>query len=117
MRTGAIESNAAPRELVSMQMKGELKLDPQVYLSDASFARLLREMPARSAVKMYERLVAGKPSGENARAAASPGLPAPMRADTPASGARDYSGMSDAEFRRIKESYRRAAQNGMHVRL
>ena len=52
-----------------------------------------------------------------ARAAASPGLPAPMRADTPASGARDYSGMSDAEFRRIKESYRRAAQNGMHVRL
>ena len=147
MRTGAIESNAAPREsvrqaqaagtpldeaarelgmelieriareLVSMQMKGELKLDPQVYLSDASFARLLREMPARSAVKVYERLVAGKPSGENARAAASPGLPAPMRADTPASGARDYSGMSDAEFRRIKESYRRAAQNGMHVRL
>ncbi len=116
---GGIEeiSGRAARELVSMQMKGELKLDPQVYLSDASFARLLREMPARSAVKVYERLVAGKPSGENARAAASPGLPAPMRADTPASGARDYSGMSDAEFRRIKESYRRAAQNGMHVRL
>ena len=116
---GGIEeiSVRAARELVSMQMKGELKLDPQVYLSDASFARLLREMPARSAVKVYERLVAGKPSGENARAAASPGLPAPMRADTPASGARDYSGMSDAEFRRIKESYRRAAQNGMHVRL
>ena len=112
----AISARAA-QALAGMQNSGELKLPVEAYLKDPAFADMLKEMPCRAAVRLYDatRLTDAADVIEKLKARRS--LPSSMRPSAPVSGERDYAGMSGAQFRRLKELFRKSAADGNRVRL
>lgn len=120
----AISARAA-QALAGMQNSGELKLPVESYLKDPAFANMLKEMPCRAAVRLYDATRLTDAADERMNGAldvieklkARQALPSSMRPSAPVSGERDYAGMSGAQFRRLKELFRRSAADGNHVRL
>lgn len=126
MPTGVDEiSRRAAKTLVEMQSEGLLKFSPEEYIGDEEFAELLREVSPRAAVRLLEERRHGRKQQESIdnalrlldRLKRNQSLPRPLRANTPASGERDYRSMSDEQFKRLRDGYRKAAANGGRVRL
>ena len=120
----AISARAA-QALAGMQNSGELKLPVEAYLKDPAFADMLKEMPCRAAVRLYDATRLTDAADERMNGAldvkeklkARRPLPSSMRPSAPVSGERDYAGMSGAQFRRLKELFRKSAADGNRVRL
>lgn len=120
----AISARAA-QALAGMQNSGELKLPVEAYLKDPAFADMLKEMPYRAAVRLYDATRLTDAADERMNGAldvieklkARRSLPSSMRPSAPVSGERDYAGMSGAQFRRLKELFRKSAADGNRVRL
>ncbi len=118
-------SARAAQALAGMQNSGELKLPVEAYLKDPEFANMLKEMPCRAAVRLYDATSATNAAGERMNGAldviekikARQSLPGSMRPSAPVSGEKDYAGMSVAQFRRLKELFRKSAADGNRVRL
>ncbi len=118
-------SARAAEALADMQSSGELKLPVESYLKDPAFANMLKEMPCRAAIRLYDATSATNAAGERMNGAldviekikARQSLPSSMRPSAPVSGERDYAGMSGAQFRRLKELFRKSAADGNRVRL
>ena len=106
----------AADDLVRLKEEGR---DMEPYLSDSAFVALLREMPVRAALRLYdaERTMGKTAERERAIGAqdlmekilAHRGLPAPIRSSMPADASTDYGSMSSAEFAAVKKRLAQAA--------
>ena len=89
---------------------------------DATFIKLTREMPMAAAVRVYaaeQRAMEAENSAKaqlTAKMQTRASLPQSVRG-TGADVRRDYMNMSSEEFAALEQQYRRAAQQGIRVRL
>jgi len=96
--------------------------DMEKACTDARFIKLTREMPMAAAVRVYaaEQRAAAAESNAMAQLTAKmqkrTALPQPVRG-AGAEVRRDYMNMSSEEFAALEQQYRRAAQQGIRVRL
>ena len=111
-------------ELNDLLQQGKLPagFDLAAAVQDRAFLRLLFELPAYAAVRVY---VAEQRAAHAEQAAmqnilsrlhARQGLPRPSRADAAAPN-RDYMNMSPEEFARLEREYREKARKGIKVKL
>ena len=111
-------------ELNTLLQQGKLPagFDIVSAVQDRVFLKLLLELPAYAAVRVY---MAEQRAGHAEQAAmqqlltrlnARQGLPKPSRANA-ASASRDYMSMSPAEFARLEREYKEKARNGIKVKL
>jgi len=91
--------------------------------TDAGFIKLTREMPMEAAVRVYAAEQRAMKAEENARAELAAkmqnrtALPQSARPMGGANVTRDYKNMSSEEFAALEQQFRRAAQQGIRVRL
>lgn len=111
-------------EISELLRQGKLPagFDLVAAVQDRAFLRLLFELPAYAAVRVY---VAEQRAAHAEQAAmqnilsrlhARQGLPRPSRADAAAPN-RDYMNMSPEEFARLERDYREKARKGIKVKL
>ncbi|HWR22275.1 MAG TPA: hypothetical protein VN366_02260 [Feifaniaceae bacterium] len=111
-------------ELNNLLRQGRLPagFDLAAAVQDHVFLRLLFELPAYAAVRVYEAerraVQAEQAAMQNiiSRLQARQGLPRPSRADA-AAPSRDYMSMSPEEFARLERDYRDKARKGIKVKL
>lgn len=112
------------QELNDLLHQGKLPagFDLAAAVQDRAFLRLLFELPAYAAVRVYvaeQRAAhAEQAAMQNilSRLQARQGLPRPSRADAAAPN-RDYMSMSPEEFARLEREYREKARKGIKVKL
>ncbi|MBQ2662487.1 MAG: hypothetical protein IJF80_07540 [Clostridia bacterium] len=118
----------AANDLVRLEKEGKLSKDIESYISDPDFVKLLYDMPAHVAVRLYDAET--KTSlGSDAEAIkkaeqsiiekllARKALPVSTKSKSSASPDTDYSNMSSAQFRELSKRLRKAANDGIKVRI
>lgn len=112
------------QELSDLLRRGMLPpgFDLVAAVQDRAFLRLILELPAYAAVRVYvaeqraERAEQTAMQNILSRLHARQGLPRPSRADAAAPN-RDYMSMSPEEFARVEREYREKARKGIKVKL
>ena len=112
------------QELNELLRQGKLPagFDLAAAVQDHAFLRLLLELPAYAAVRVYVAEQKAAQAEQTAmqqilsRLQARQGLPRSSRADA-ASASRDYMNMSPEEFARLEREYRDKARKGIKVKL
>lgn len=111
-------------ELNTLLQQGKLPagFDLVSAVQDRVFLKLLLELPAYAAVRVYMAEQRAEHAEQAAmqqlltRLNARQGLPKPSRANA-AAASRDYMSMSPAEFARLEREYKEKARNGIKVKL
>ncbi len=109
-------SRKAAATLIELEREGKLQRPAGEYLQDSAFQKLLLELPAAAAVRVYDAehgaaAAAGQPADPDAEAAvleklrARRALPTPLRSAAPASAQEDFANMTSEEFERFKQRY------------
>lgn len=123
-------SAKAANDLVRLSESGELNRKIDDYIADPEFVELLYSMPTHAAVKIYDlQKDSHKASKNDADAIAKAeqsiierllmrkSLPASTKSTVSASPDTDYANMSSEQFRELSKRLKRAASNGMKVKI
>lgn len=121
----ALDPESLKREIDALLQQNLLPedFDLEAAVQDPAFVRLVIEMPAYAAVRVYQAEKRAAEAERNAmqaivtRLRAREGLPRAARADTAAAPARDYLSMSPEEFAKLEHEYREKARRGVKVKL
>ena len=108
-------SRRAAATLAELERAGSLGRPAGEDLQESAFQKLMCELPAAAAVRVFEAertaREAGKQAGTDAEQAvlekirARRSLPAPLRNAAPVSAEEDFANMSSEEFERFKQRY------------
>lgn len=121
-------SAKAANDLIRLEKADKLSKSIESYINDPSFIKLLYDMPTHIAVRLYD--AESKTSStleEDAikkaeqsiieKLLARKALPVSTKSKSSASPDTDYSNMSSAQFRELSKRLRKAASDGMKVRI
>lgn len=110
------------RELIEHDLLPE-GFDIEEASKDPAFVRLVVELPAYAAVRVYHAEQRASSAEQNAmesiltRLRSRERLPLPSRADAAAPAKRDYLSMSPLEFAALEREYKQKARAGIKVKL
>ncbi|MBQ9832623.1 MAG: hypothetical protein IJO48_02715 [Clostridia bacterium] len=123
-------SAKAANELVRLKEAGKLNGNIDDYVADPEFVKLLYDMPTRAAVRIYDLQKQASKSGMSDADAvakaeqsiiekllARKALPKSTKSSVAASPEVDYSNMSSEQFRELSKRVKKAASDGMKVRI
>ena len=121
----ALDPQSLKREIDALLQQNLLpeEFDLEAAVQDIDFVRLVIELPAYAAVRVYQAEKRAAEAEQNAmqaivtRLRAREGLPRAARADTAAAPSRDYLSMSPEEFAKLEHEYREKARRGVKVKL
>jgi|GEM_PF-1040491 len=123
---GRTLSAAALKAELDTLVKGNLLpegFDLEAAVQDPKFIRLVLELPAYAAVRVYDAERRAEGADQRAtqglldRLRARDSLPRPARADNAGAPSRDYLSMSPEEFARVERQFREQARKGIKVKL
>jgi len=124
-RTRFLEPEELKRELRELVEHDLLPngFDLEAASRDPAFVRLVVELPAYAAVRVYDAELRAERAEQSAmegiltRLRSRERLPMPSRADAAAPAKRDYLAMSPEDFAALEREYRAKARAGIKVKL
>ncbi len=123
-------SAKAANDLVHLQEAGKLNSKIEEYIGDAEFIKLLYNMPTHAAVRIYDLQKSQVNTNQNDADAIAKAeqrimeklltrkaLPSSTKSSSSASPDTDYANMSSQQFRELSKRLKKAANDGIKVKI